>query len=181
MSVKTDAQARRSREWLLEALISLMGEKDYGQITISELAKRADLDRRTFYRHYGSKDQIIIERIREMAALYEAVLRSSPPMPTREIALAYFRICRENGQLLFLLYKHKLLLLLLDELNRLFPILHAKHHAGPDPYAPYSAEYALSYHVGGFWNVMCRWLAQGMAQTPEELADMIGHMLPEFI
>ena len=60
MPVKTDAQARRSREWLLEALISLMGEKDYGQITISELAKRADLDRRTFYRHYGSKDQIII-------------------------------------------------------------------------------------------------------------------------
>ncbi len=180
MAMKTDAQARRSREWLLEALISLMEEKEYAQITISELAKRADLDRRTFYRHYGAKDQIIIERIRELAKIYEAVLRSASTT-TREIALAYFRICRENGQLLMLLYRHKLLPLLLDELNRLFPILHAKHHAGPDPYAPFDMEYALSYHVGGFWNVMCRWLARGMVQTPQELADMIGHMLPEYI
>lgn len=181
MPKKTDAQAQRTRKWMLEALIDLMKEKPFEQITISELAQRAGLDRRTFYRHYRSKEEILTGRIQELARVYETALRSSPTMNTHAIALAFFRICDDSRELLQLLHQNKLLTLLLEELNGLFPIIHSKYHTGKDFYAPFDLEYALSYHVGGFWNVLARWLSGGMKQTPEELAAMIGHMLPEFI
>lgn len=181
MPKKTDAQALRTRQWLLEALVTLMREKPYAQITISELAGRAGVDRRTFYRHYQTKDEVLTGRIRELAAIYETVLRSRERMDTQSIALAFFTVCRQNAELLGLLHRHGLLVLLLYELNRLFPKFHSKYHTGEDLYAPYGMEYALTYHVGGFWNVLERWLADGMNRTPEELAAMIGHMLPEVI
>ena len=181
MPKKTDAQVRRTRQWLLDSLTELMREKDFEQITISELAERSGLDRRTFYRHYSAKEEVITEHIRELAKGYETSLRRSPAMNTHAIALAYFHVCQENGELLKLLHRHKLLPLLLDEFNRLFPLIHTKYHTGEDFYAPFDTGYALSYHVGGFWNVLARWLSDGMKQTPEELAAMFRHMLPEFI
>lgn len=181
MPRKTDAQALRTKEWMLKSLLSLMVEKDFQQITVSEIANRAGLDRRTFYRHFQSKEDILTGRVRSLAVEYEQILRHSPVMNTRSIALSFFLICRENRELLKLLARHKLMPLLLYELGGLFPQIHNKYHTGDDFYAPFETRYAMYYHVGGFWNVLVHWLEQDMDKTPEDLADMIGHMLPEYI
>ncbi len=181
MPKKTDAQVLRSKEWMLEALITLMSEKEFEQITVSEIAQRAGLDRRTFYRHFGSKEEILADYIQKLGALYEETLRKSRAMNTYSIVLAFFTVCEQNGELLNLLHRHRLLPLLLYELNSLFAQMHNKYHIGEDIYASFDQEYALSYHVGGFWNVLVIWLSNGMTKKPEELATMIGHMLPEFI
>lgn len=181
MPAKSDAQVRRTKEWMLEALVSLMREKEFSRITVSEIAQRADMDRRTFYRHYQSKEDILTDKIRKLAEVYETLLRGGSPMDTGSIALSFFTICKENQELLMLLHKHQLLPLLLYELNRLFPHYHIKYHLGEDLYAPFDMEYALSYHVGGFWNVLVLWLDNSMDRTPEELAAMVAHMLPSQI
>ncbi|WP_392391644.1 TetR/AcrR family transcriptional regulator [Slackia piriformis] len=41
-------------------------EKDYGKITISELAREADVDRKTFYLHYSSIEDMIDDRVGEL-------------------------------------------------------------------------------------------------------------------
>lgn len=61
------------------------------------------------------------------------------------------------------------------------PRLHGKYHAQGDPYAPFDTAYAMAYHVGGFWNTLLLWLDDGMRRTPEELAGLLGHFLPEYI
>ena len=40
-----------------------MNEKSFDDITISELTEKAGLARRTFYRNYSSKEEIIITPI----------------------------------------------------------------------------------------------------------------------
>jgi len=49
-------QKQQSMQWLTDALLTLMAEKSYGDISITEICTRADLSRRTFYRLYGSKE-----------------------------------------------------------------------------------------------------------------------------
>lgn len=181
MPIKTDAQALRSKEWMQDALIALMKEKQFGHITISELAERAGLDRRTFYRHYKSKEEVIAGQIQQLAGLYEGKLRSAERMNTHAIALAFYTICWENREFLQLLWGHQLLSLLLYELYRLFPHIHAKYHFGEDLYAPLDTEYSLAYHVGGFWSILNWWLSNNMDKRPEELATIVAHMLPEYI
>ena len=44
--------AIRSRRLIREAFLALLEEKDYHQITVTDIVKRADLNRATFYAHY---------------------------------------------------------------------------------------------------------------------------------
>ena len=61
--------AARSRQWLTAALWALMQEKPFARITISEIAERAQLSRRTFYRNFSSKEELLA------AHLHALVLR----------------------------------------------------------------------------------------------------------
>ena len=54
MSNPTDLRVIKTRQAIRIALISLLSEKELSDITISELSARAQVNRKTFYRHYRS-------------------------------------------------------------------------------------------------------------------------------
>jgi AcrR family transcriptional regulator len=56
---KLDPRARRSRRMLRDGLIALMKEREYGEISVSDIAERADLNRATFYLHYTDKQDLL--------------------------------------------------------------------------------------------------------------------------
>lgn len=71
MSIKngyTDRRILRSKRALKEALVSLMQEKDFKDITITEIVKSADLNRGTFYKHFQYKEDLLQEMIDEVIA-----------------------------------------------------------------------------------------------------------------
>lgn len=68
--------AQRSRADLREALLALMREKPFKDITVTEVCKRANLDRSTFYQHYKSCDDIIDELQQEQLARFRDLLNA---------------------------------------------------------------------------------------------------------
>jgi AcrR family transcriptional regulator len=62
-----DLRARRTQKLLQDALIELLDERHFENITVGELAKRAMINRATFYRHYLDKYDFV-EKIFEGAA-----------------------------------------------------------------------------------------------------------------
>ncbi|MYR56220.1 TetR family transcriptional regulator, partial [Streptomyces sp. SID625] len=48
-----------TRERLAEAALELYGERGYEQTTVAEIARRAGLTERTFFRHYGDKREVL--------------------------------------------------------------------------------------------------------------------------
>ena len=60
---KMDRRVRRTRRQLNEAMLSLVVEKNYESITIQDITETADLNRATFYLHYGSKDELLVESL----------------------------------------------------------------------------------------------------------------------
>lgn len=51
----------RSRRLICDALLELLEEKPLEKITVTDIAKRADVNRGTFYRHYDSVNDVISE------------------------------------------------------------------------------------------------------------------------
>lgn len=51
--------AEQSREWLLQALFELLEQSDYSRITVKDIAETAKLSRRTFYRSFKNKSDLI--------------------------------------------------------------------------------------------------------------------------
>ena len=61
-----DLRVRRTLRNIREAFYELILEEDFHQISITELTKRADINRKTFYLHYNSLDDLVDELEREM-------------------------------------------------------------------------------------------------------------------
>ena len=49
----------RSRQMITNAFMQLLKEKSYEEITVTDIAERAQLVRKTFYRNFTGKDEII--------------------------------------------------------------------------------------------------------------------------
>ncbi len=72
-----ETAARKAR--LIEAAIDLAAEGGYESVQMRDVAARADVALGTLYRHYSSKDQLLLAALREQAtALHEALDRRPP-------------------------------------------------------------------------------------------------------
>lgn len=69
----TDRRVVRTRRAIREAFFKLMEEQDYHKITIASIAREADIDRKTFYLHYGSVSDLADEIIYDEA---QAIMES---------------------------------------------------------------------------------------------------------
>lgn len=66
--VNIDPRVKRTRRLLRDALVSLILKKDFASITIKEITGRAEVAYITFYRHYESLDQLLMEVLDEGVA-----------------------------------------------------------------------------------------------------------------
>jgi AcrR family transcriptional regulator len=56
---RTDARQLRSRKALASALLALIEEKPFEQITVREITVRANVGYATFFRHYSGREQLL--------------------------------------------------------------------------------------------------------------------------
>ncbi len=57
---QTDA-SKKTKQAMRHAFVELLKKKPYNAITISELTREADIDRRTFYLHYECIEDLVSE------------------------------------------------------------------------------------------------------------------------
>lgn len=88
MAATKNRNALRSIRLLEEALTLLIAEKPYDKITVTDITRRADLNRGTFYAHFQSVDQLMDQTMDDLterlsASLSPLVSRSffQDPMP----------------------------------------------------------------------------------------------------
>lgn len=65
-----DLRVRRTRTAIRGTFRQMLLDMDYEQITIQELTDRAGINRRTFYLHYSTLDELLDEVIEEIAESY---------------------------------------------------------------------------------------------------------------
>jgi AcrR family transcriptional regulator len=68
-----DLRVRRTNKFLWDALMSLMTERDFESISVSDICERAMVHRTTFYKHYEDKQGLLLSGIQdELNLLFEA-------------------------------------------------------------------------------------------------------------
>ncbi len=68
-----DRRVRRTRRALAESLMALASTRPYESITIRDITERADVGYATFFRHYGSKDDLMLEAFQDVTTELEAM------------------------------------------------------------------------------------------------------------
>ncbi len=57
--IQTNSLAIKSQNWIANALLKLMESHPYKDITVTQICHKANLVRKTFYRNFDSKEDIL--------------------------------------------------------------------------------------------------------------------------
>lgn len=173
MKSTTNELAIQSRKWIMEALIELMNYKTFREITVSEISAHADLGRRTFYRNFTSKEDVLESYLSLLIEDYISRLYRQEVLTAKYCLMQLFTICHNNKTFLTGLNNSRMLTFLLDKWNAILPHIHAlmsdKIMNFPNQDSENSLSYALAFNIGGIWNVTAKWVSSGMVESPKEL------------
>lgn len=171
MKHSMNPSAIRSREMLTNALLKLMQEKPYQEINIKDISIKADLNRRTFYRNFTNKDEIIIYHGNKLVSQLGKNIQSKGDYSFPAICEAYFEFWLLNLDYLTLLKKNNMLYFLFEH----FEHYHEKLHIFlPDTHSHKEYEqYSTAFALGGFWSILVQWLNTGAKHSPKHMANLI--------
>jgi AcrR family transcriptional regulator len=78
-----------ARSDIAKNAVELFAKRGFDDVTVDEIADRAGVSRRTFFRYFPTKDAVVLERRREQLAELERLLAERPKTePVRDVVLA---------------------------------------------------------------------------------------------
>lgn len=165
--------AIQSQKWLVSALLELMQKKSYESITIKEIAQKADLDRSTFYRNFNSKQDVLNFYLDSLAQDYISRISELHELDMHKIFKVFLDFCNTNLDFIVLLRENGLSNLLLEVFNMRLPYVHQLFQCKfPYQISNANIELVLAFNAGGMWNLLMRWIDNGLIQSQADLAQV---------
>ena len=97
---REDRRVSRTKLTLKEALVDLALDADYDDVSIKDITRRADVGYSTFFRHYKSKDALLLHILK--SAYEELKLLLSQESTRFSEAVALYRYANEHPKLFLL-------------------------------------------------------------------------------
>ena len=97
---RKDRRVSRTQRTLKEALIDLALDSGYDEVTIKDITRRANVGYSTFFRHYKSKDALLLQVVKTAYEDLKALLSKESTRYTEAVAL--YRYASEYPQLIVL-------------------------------------------------------------------------------
>ena len=178
---KIDRRAMRSKRLILGALRELILEKEYKEISVTDIVQRADIGRATFYAHFEDKDalgrfmfQQLLQQIeQEIQTTLDADTAGDAHYQQLVPSLALFRIAQDkhrwfkmnatNSEIGLGMLIPPLIQRMekrLDEMNR------------PNAQEPVPTKISATFLLSGLIALLTEWVVTDMPETPEAMDAM---------
>lgn len=179
---KLDRRVQRTHHLLHKALIELIMEKSYEQITVQDILDRANIGRATFYAHFTDKDDLLLHGLGEEQFdirhyLDEEALAVDEDklLPTyaifrhvQQVQPLYKAMLGSQGVELVKLVFHKHLIHMAEQ--------RLKRHA---PALSLPVPVVAHYLAGALMALLMWWLDQGLPHSPAEMDTMVQQLAME--
>lgn len=173
MKKHTDSQL--AKDCIFTALMILMEQKDFEDITISEIAQKAGVSRMTYYRTYSSKEDILIQHFYENAENLIQDIQAQKTVTLYDLFLRFFVFFKDHSNIVNNLAKANLLKLALYHFAEFSERLFYESKIQQTPYS--NTRYPIYFYTGGLLALLLQWIENGQKESPESMAEMTCHML----
>ena len=179
-----DRRIRRTQKLLGEALIALVLEKGYKNITIQDVTERADIGYRTFFRHYAGLDELSLDIAQErLEELYSALDLpdvgeeiADPVSAFHESGVALFQHIEKNQKVFQVLFLDTSMRFILE------PVMQAACEKSeilldilPEPNI--AAPIAANHIIASVFALMRWWLSNDMPYSPERMGEIYTDLI----
>ena len=177
--IKADKRSLQSSEMIFEALVQLVKEKSYQELTVTEIVQRAKLGRATFYRNFDVIDDILQWKCdKAYHGLYQYIvesyqtpgfLSSNDQFMLLKPSLRYWYVKSFIIELLIHVDRIEIIdrsyARLLDQLT---PHFHKSHET-----ILKHLDYFVAIRRGVTVSLLVQWIKNDKNIPPDELADLI--------
>jgi AcrR family transcriptional regulator len=169
-------QIDESKQMIVSALVELLADYSYDDLTLSQIADHAGVTRMTLYRHFKTKERIVLyqaqRRLKELSARF-----TNDAQPVRSVLVQQLDHVRNLPQLAVLLRSHEIEELLdqfrMDSYTaNLEQFLGRRFHDDP---------YLFHFYFGGVNRIIREWLRNDCRESSEEIADRIVAITRSFV
>ncbi len=172
-----DRRIQKTKKAIFDAFISLLTEKSFEQITINEIADRADVNRSTVYFHFVDKYDLLEQCIDTHIAHLVVSCSSDTP---EALMFQTFLYLEQNSQVFTTLlnekgipaFRNKLIEMVLQRLEN------QDNHTSEDSGIPHEirSQFLASAVVG----VLEWWVMQSMPYKAREMVDYFNLLMKQF-
>lgn len=175
---REDLRQKRTKKFLVNALLELMEERPFQELSVVDICQRAMVHRTTFYAHFEDKHALLRYAIGELQREFESVGGERRDFPSQR---AYFLAVFRNA-LAFLRVHRRLYLSGMagggGELRLLEDAVSARLVEAADSDAP-DPELTARFYTGGILAMLRWWLEQDEMVDETRLTSCLEWLLPE--
>lgn len=179
MEKKEYRSAVRSRKMIRQAFFELLKEKNFEKITVTDIVKKADINRSTFYAHYPDVMGVVEEIQKEILDYTQNFMENinfkdfyENPKPYLEYIV---KLVAENNELYRLLMTSAMASKQFDQLkyiliDRTIETLEVKEGFG----SKFEVAFATRFFMGGIVDVYTQWLNGMIDCSIDELTEQLS-------
>lgn len=180
---REDLRQRRSKQHMSEALLGLMAERPYREISVVDICERAMVHRTTFYAHFEDKNALFRYVLQELQRGFEAEQAAL----TGHVDLRTFLLAEFHSALHFLKEHRQIYLsglagggyeLRLVEDTAAEWLTRRFREEGVTAGEAQDPELAGQFYAGALLTVVRWWLENGMTMDEAELVKQVERLLP---
>jgi AcrR family transcriptional regulator len=180
---QSDPRIIRSKAAIQQALLNQIAiGRDFESLTVSEIAQRAGLTRKTFYARFGSLGQVvesvIIELFSDIASrIDDTMLRI--PMTNNTGSMLVFRAYEAQREILAPLVRHCPTALFIKPVGFVVSNLLQRTIAINDlqPMNEADEAYLVAVIASTIHGVLSVWVERGFSESPEQVAVFLDNLL----
>ena len=169
-----DGRIRKTKQKLSSALVALLQEKAFSDISPAQVCERAGVNRSTFYRNYRNLTQLKTEMENRILSGIRWKGESSEATRIRENILSQLAFLRENRDLFLALSTSDTRDNIFEKVrSRAIQVARDAYNRVPDAPSREVYDNLCVFYISAVLGVVSDWFMAGMVQSNESLADFL--------
>ena len=158
-----------SQNCIINSLILLMQNKKYEEITMSDISLKSGVSRRTIYRYFNNKSQILKGYIDALIEEYNSFVKDKIANG-KNIVENSFEFAEKYYDFFKVAYKNNLLINIVDILENIVSqvVKYSKTNYFSSLKKDYLDNY-ISFVASGCWGMLCNWIKSDKKLSPHQM------------
>ncbi len=167
-----DARIEKTKKKLKSSVLQLLKKKNLEEITVKELCDTANINRSTFYVHYGNVVDVFEEITNEIQDMMKKRMAKIEHGDLYEYLGVYFDTARKNRVVFLTIHKSDINHPMIQEMTRMYA-----EYFHINVYVPKGTEnLEYNYMLSGFFGMVRAWLENGCKEDNAELIQVLERL-----
>lgn len=170
-----DRRVQKTKAAIREAFLALLDKKPLEEITVTELAKEANIERKTFYLHYNNIGEIV-EEIEQIVVEMIDEATGDLPVNSREYFAQLTRIMSDNFDYFSTIMRDPKFISFQGRSQNILRSALMEHYRKSTDLDPDHLELYADFYAAGISSIYIHWMQYGQKLDLEDLTDFVYHM-----